>query len=29
MTEWLATPARLRPAPTQAEKWEKAAFTFC
>jgi len=29
MTEWLATPAGLRAAPTQAEKWEKAAFTFC
>ncbi len=29
MTEWLATPAGLRPGPTQAEKWEKAAFTFC
>jgi hypothetical protein len=29
MTEWVATPAALRAAPTQAEKWEKAAFTFC
>ena len=29
MTEWLAAPAGLHPAPTQAEKWEKAAFTFC
>jgi hypothetical protein len=29
MTEWIAAPASVRPAPTQAEKWEKAAFTFC
>lgn len=29
MTEWLAAPAAVQPAPTQAEKWEKAAFTFC
>jgi hypothetical protein len=29
MTEWVATPAAVRSAPTQAEKWEKAAFTFC
>ena len=29
MTEWVATPAAVRPAPTQAEKCEKAAFTFC
>lgn len=29
MTEWVAAVAALRPAPTQAEKWEKAAFTFC
>ena len=29
MTEWIAAPAAVHPAPTQAEKWEKAAFTFC
>jgi hypothetical protein len=29
MTEWVAIPAAVRPALTRAEKWEKAAFTFC